>query len=209
MRSFTPRLACSRATCALTRSRYCRSPGEFAARSCVGVALAEQLLEHRAQPLLRQRLCRRPPRQPCAGHRRRQLQRRDPRVPGRCAAPRTGAALTPTGPPDAEVPGAHAELGPRHLGVAVGSGSLAGLVGRSRTDGQVLASGSGGLKIGDTSVGGAGLPGRARSGLIAPCGKPMKATASASRRRPSTRPRGGTRCRSSRRQWQRDRAPTP
>ena len=47
----------------------------------VGVALAEQLLEHRARiAFLRQRLRRRAPRQPRAPLRRRQLQRRQPRV---------------------------------------------------------------------------------------------------------------------------------
>src|SRR5262249_1008412 len=47
----------------------------------VGVALAEQLLKHRARvAFLRQRLRRRPPRQPRAHLRRREVARRQPRV---------------------------------------------------------------------------------------------------------------------------------
>ena len=47
----------------------------------VGVALAEQLLKHRARiAFLRQRLCRRPPGQARAAERRGQLERRQPRL---------------------------------------------------------------------------------------------------------------------------------
>ena len=105
----------------------------------VGVALAEQLLKHRARvAFLRQRLRRRAPGQPRAGRRRRQLERRQARLLADVPRRHLIGGDAGIGAGDAVIPRLDA-VQPRGLDIGVGLGRFARLVPQPRDDRQVLA----------------------------------------------------------------------
>ena len=137
-RSRTPRLPCSRVRLALHAIEDAAGLGQNLRPLFRRVTLAEQLLEHRARvAFLRQRLRGRAPGQARANLRRRQLERRQPRVlpdvlHGQLVGGHAGARVA-----DAVVPRLHAAQ-PGGLDVAVRLGRLARLVAQARHDGHVL-----------------------------------------------------------------------